>query len=81
MRNARRVQEIGGITCPGGCGTEIANCAKSIGLHLRWSKDPRCIEYKERTKNQRKRATVRASQKKYMLKKKSEVLSDLPETQ
>ncbi len=57
MRNAKRAAEVGSTTCPAGCGMVLANSARSIGLHLRWSKDPKCIEYKE----EQKRVTARRS--------------------
>lgn len=75
-RNAKRMAELGSTLCPAGCGAQVANCPRSIGLHLRWSKDPKCIEYNERTKTQRKRATVRASNQKYMANKKRAVPSE-----
>lgn len=71
--NAQRIAELGGVLCPAGCGTEIANSAHSIGLHLRYSKDPLCVEYNEKTKAARKRHTVRISNRKYMANKKEQL--------
>jgi hypothetical protein len=64
QRNSKRIAECGSIFCPAECGTEIANNAYSIGLHLRYSKDPKCIEYNERTKGARRREAVRISNQK-----------------